>query len=43
MCTTGCKPEGKKSRDSSIGIVTDYGLDDRIIGVRIPARAGNFS
>jgi hypothetical protein len=33
----------KKSRDSSVGIATDYGLDDRIIGVRIPVGAGNFS
>jgi hypothetical protein len=32
-----------KSRDSSVGIVTDYGLDDRMVGFRIPARAGNFS
>jgi hypothetical protein len=28
---------------SSVGIATDYGLDDRIIGVRIPAGAGNLS
>jgi hypothetical protein len=26
-----------------IGIVTGYGLDDRMIGVRFPAGAGNFS
>jgi hypothetical protein len=32
-----------KSRDSSVGIATDYGLDDWMIGVRIPAGAGNFS
>jgi hypothetical protein len=25
------------------GIVTGYGLDDRMIGVRFPVRAGNFS
>jgi hypothetical protein len=31
------------SRDSSVGIETDYGLDDRMIWVRMPARAGNFS
>jgi hypothetical protein len=31
------------SRDSSDGIATDYGLEDRMIGVRIPAGAGNFS
>jgi hypothetical protein len=32
-----------KSRDSSVGIATDYGLDDRMIGIRILARAENFS
>jgi hypothetical protein len=26
-----------KSRDSSVGIATSYGLDDRIFGVRFPA------
>jgi hypothetical protein len=31
------------SQDSSVDIVTGYGLDDRIIGVRLPAGAGNFS
>jgi hypothetical protein len=30
------------SRDSSIGITTGYGLEDRMIGVRFPAGAGNF-
>jgi hypothetical protein len=30
-------------RDSSVGIATDYELDDRMIGVRLPAEAGNFS
>jgi hypothetical protein len=25
----------EESRDSSVGIATDYGLDDRLIGVRI--------
>jgi hypothetical protein len=30
-------------QDSSVGIVTDYGLDDRMIGVRFPAVAGKFS
>jgi hypothetical protein len=30
-------------RDSSVGIATDYGLDDRMIGIRIPAGAENFS
>jgi hypothetical protein len=33
----------RKSRDSSVGIATDYRLDDRMFGVRIPAGAGNFS
>jgi hypothetical protein len=28
---------------SSVGIATDYGLDDRMIEVRVPAGAGNFS
>jgi hypothetical protein len=32
-----------KSRDSSVGTVTDYGLDDRMIGVRFLVGAGNFS
>jgi hypothetical protein len=32
-----------KSRDSSVGIATGYGLDDRMIRVRFPAGAGNFS
>jgi hypothetical protein len=32
-----------KSRDSLVCIATDYGLDDQMIGVRIPAGAGNFS
>jgi hypothetical protein len=32
-----------KSRDSSVGIATDYGLDDRVIGVRFLAGTGNFS
>jgi hypothetical protein len=30
------------SRDSSVGIATDYGLDDRMIGVRIPPGLGIF-
>jgi hypothetical protein len=33
----------RKSRDSSVGIATDYRLDDRMIGVRIPVEVGNFS
>jgi hypothetical protein len=31
------------SRDSSVSIVSDYGLDDRAIGVRFPAGAKDFS
>jgi hypothetical protein len=34
-------PEG--SRASSVSIVSDYGLDDRAIGVRSPAGAKDFS
>jgi hypothetical protein len=30
------------SCDSSVGIATDYELDDRMIGVRLPAWAENF-
>jgi hypothetical protein len=33
----------KESRDSSVGIVLGYGLDDRGSWVRFPAGAGNFS
>jgi hypothetical protein len=32
-----------KSRDSSVGIVLGYGLDDWGSGVLFPAGAGNFS
>jgi hypothetical protein len=32
-----------RSRDSSGGIVSDYGLDDRAIEVRSPAGAKDFS
>jgi hypothetical protein len=32
-----------QSRKSSVGIAADYGLDNRMIGVRISAGAGNFS
>jgi hypothetical protein len=31
-----------KSRGSSVGIATDYGLDVRGSGARFPAGAGNF-
>jgi hypothetical protein len=32
-----------RSRGSSVSIVSDYGLDDRTIGVRSPAGANDFS
>jgi hypothetical protein len=32
-----------ESRDSSVGIVLGYGLDDRGSRVRFPAGSGNFS
>jgi hypothetical protein len=32
-----------KVRSSSVSIVSDYGLDDRAIGVRSPAGAKDFS
>jgi hypothetical protein len=32
-----------KSRDSSVGLVLGYGLDDRGSSVRFPAGAGSFS
>jgi hypothetical protein len=31
------------SRDSVVGIATDYGLDDRRVGVRVPVRSRIFS
>jgi hypothetical protein len=31
-----------RSRESSVGIVTGYGLEDRRVGVRVPVRAGIF-
>jgi len=30
-------------RDSSVGIATDYGLNDRMIGFLFPEGVGNFS
>jgi hypothetical protein len=36
-------PTSIRSRGSSGSIVSDYGLDDRVIGVRSPARAEDFS
>jgi hypothetical protein len=38
----GRKRDGVGSRVSSGSIVSDYGLDDREIGVRSPAGAKNF-
>jgi hypothetical protein len=32
-----------KSRDSSVGIVLGYGIDDRGSRIRFPVRTGNFS
>jgi hypothetical protein len=32
-----------KCRDSSVGVATGYGLDDRMIGGRFPPGASNFS
>jgi hypothetical protein len=32
-----------RSRDSSVGIATGYGLDDRGVGVRVPVGSGIFS
>jgi hypothetical protein len=32
-----------KSLDSLVGIATNYGPDDSMIGARFPAGAGNFS
>jgi hypothetical protein len=31
-----------KSRDGAVGIATDYGLDDRGVGVRVPVRLRIF-
>jgi hypothetical protein len=36
-------PEGKRTRDSVVGIVTSYGLDDRGVGVRVPVGSRIFS
>jgi hypothetical protein len=35
--------EFNKSRDSSVDLATGYGMDDRMMGVRFLAGAGNFS
>jgi hypothetical protein len=36
-------PQRERSRVSSGSIVSDYGLDDRVVGVRSPAGAKDFS
>jgi hypothetical protein len=36
-------PMQNKSRDNSVGIALDYGLEDRGSRVRFPVVAGNFS
>jgi hypothetical protein len=41
--TFQCAISLQKSRDSSVGIVLGYGMDDRGSRVRFPAGAGNFS
>jgi hypothetical protein len=30
------------SQDSAVGIATDYGLDDGVVGVRVPVRSRIF-
>jgi hypothetical protein len=35
--------DSRRSRGSSVSIVSDYGLDDRAIGVRSPAGAKDIS
>jgi hypothetical protein len=37
-----CVYDLDKGQGSSVGIVTDYGLEDRMIEVRIPAGVGIF-
>jgi hypothetical protein len=36
-------PRTKRSRDRVVGITTDYGLDGRGVGVRVPVRSRMFS
>jgi hypothetical protein len=38
-----CDRYAGRSQSSSVTIVSDYGLDDRVIGVRSPAGAEGFS
>jgi hypothetical protein len=33
----------ERSRDSVVGIATTYGLDDRVVGVRVPVGSRIFS
>jgi hypothetical protein len=42
-CTTSLLPLPGISRDSSVGITTVYGLEDRMIGIRFRAGTGNLS
>jgi hypothetical protein len=39
---TVCTSKWNKSRNISVGIATDYGLDNRMIGFRIPAGGWKF-
>jgi hypothetical protein len=41
--TNGMYISVSESRNSLVGIATGYGLDERMIGFRFPAGAGNFS
>jgi hypothetical protein len=43
ICIFTLSPACYKSRDSSVGITLDYGLDDRGSRIPFPAGAGNFS
>jgi hypothetical protein len=36
-------PKTAMNRDSSVGIATGYGLDNRRVGVRVPVRSRIFS
>jgi hypothetical protein len=31
-----------ESRETTVGIATDYGLHDQEVGVRVPVRSSNF-
>jgi hypothetical protein len=43
VCMYVCMYVAGRSRGSLVSIVSDYGLDDRAIGVRSPLGAKNFS